>query len=343
MLDQLRFEHEVYLYGLLASPLLVLLFILMQNRRKKALKQWGNRLTLQRFLVEHPVYKRMVKVGFLALALAFMALGLANLQYGSKEQKVSQRGIDVVVALDLSRSMLTEDVQPNRLRKARYFIRQMLTKLANDRVGLIVFAGNAYMQMPLTVDYAAANLFLNSVSTEMVPTQGTAIGDALRLGAEAFDKGQEQHRVMVVISDGENHVGNALRAAEKARSKGIVVHTVGVGTPDGGPIPQKAGGRQVDFVRNQKGEVVVSQLNDTILKKVAEKGGGAYLPLNNTQQTVKAFGQALNRMERRKIDTKVYTDYTDHFQYFLGGALLLLVVDFLITERKSRFFDKLKI
>lgn len=342
MLDQLRFENDVYLYGLLLSPLLVVLFLVMQYRRRQALKKWGDSGTVQQFLVGYPVYKRWVKVSLLAVAVALMALGLANLQYGSKEREVSRKGVDVMVALDLSKSMLTEDVEPDRLRKARYFIRQVLKKMANDRVGLIVFAGNAYMQMPLTVDYAAANLFLNSVNTNMVPTQGTAIGDALNLGAEAFKKGQEPHRSIVIISDGENHSGDAVEAAKKAHEKGILVHTVGVGTIEGGPIPQKASGQQVDFVRNQKGEVVVSQLNDNILKKVAEKGGGVYLPLYNTQQTVAAFDEALNKMEKRAIDSKVYTDYTDHFQYFLGGALLLMVIEFLITERKSKLFQKLK-
>ena len=343
MWDQLRFEHEGYLYGLLLIPALVLLFAFMQYRQRKALRQWGDRHTIKGFLIDFPVYKRWVKLSLLAVAVGLLSLGLANLQYGSKEQEVKQKGVDVVIALDLSKSMLTEDVEPNRLQKAQYFIRQVLNKMANDRVGLIVFAGNAYMQMPLTVDYAAANLFLNSVSTEMVPTQGTAIGDALELGMKAFDENQDQHQAVVIISDGENHAGDALKAVEKANSKGVIVHSIGVGTKEGAPIPEKEGGNRVDFVRNNKGEVVVSQLNEAILQQIAEKGDGVYLPLRNNRQTVEAFGKALNQMEQRQIEKKVYTDYSDHFQYFLGGALLLIIVEFLLPERRSKFFEKLKL
>lgn len=343
MWDQLRFEHEGYLYGLLLIPVLVLLFVFMQYRQKKALRQWGDSRTGERFLIDFPAYKRWVKLTLLAAAVGFLSLGLANLQYGSKEKKVEQKGVDVVIALDLSKSMLTEDVEPNRLKKAKYFIRQMLNKLVNDRVGIIVFAGNAYMQMPLTVDYSAANLFLNSLSTEMVPTQGTAIGDAIELSMEAFDENQKQHQAVVVISDGENHSGDALKAVKKANSKGVTVHTIGVGTKKGAPIPVKEGGNQVDFVRNKKGEVVVSQLNETILKQIAEKGDGVYLHLRNNQQTVKAFDKALNQMEQRKFDKKVYTDYRDQFQYFLAGALLLLLVEFFLKERSNKFFEKLNL
>jgi Ca-activated chloride channel family protein len=343
MWDQLRFEHEGYLYGLLLIPLLVVLFVFMQYRKRKALRQWGDSRTRARFLIEPPTYKRWVKLGLLAVAVGLLSLGLANLQYGSKEQEVKQKGVDVVIALDLSKSMLTEDVEPNRLQKAQYFIRQVLNELVNDRVGLIVFAGNAYMQMPLTVDYSAANLFLNSVSTEMVPTQGTAIGDALELSMKAFDENQKQHQAVVIISDGENHSGDALKAAKKAHSKGITIHTVGVGTKKGAPIPVKAGSGEIEFVRNKKGEVVVSQLNAGILRQIADKGGGVYLPLVNNRQTVKAFDKALNQMEQRKFDKKVYTDYSDHFQYFLAGTLLLLLVEFLLPERSSKVFKKLNL
>lgn len=342
MLEQIRFEHDFYLYGLLIIPLLLMLFAWMQYRQKQALRQWGDSETVKQFLTGYSTYKRWLKITLLAIATAFLVLGLANLQYGSKEKKVTQKGVDVVIALDLSRSMLAEDVKPSRLKKAKFFIRQVLEQLVNDRVGLVVFAGNAYMQMPLTVDYAAANLFMNTVNTNIVPTQGTAIGDAVKLGVEAFEEDQEQYKTMLVISDGENHSGDAKEAAETAKANDVIVHTIGVGTSDGAPIPVQENGRK-NFVKNSKGEVVVSQMNDKILKAIAEKGGGAYIPLRNTQQAVQAFSNALDQMEKRKIDTKVYTDYSDHFQYFLGAALLFLVAEFLITERKSRIFEKLKL
>lgn len=340
-MEQLRFENDVYLYGLLLVPLLVGLFLLMRYRRKKSLEQWGYEETVKKLMPDISGYKRSVKCLLLALAVVFLSLGMANLQYGSKEKEMEVKGLDVMIALDLSKSMLAEDSKPNRLKKAKLFIRQLMEKLTNDRVGLIIFAGNAYVQMPLTVDHAAANIFLNTLSTEMVPTQGTAIGDAIELAQESFDEKMNKHKTIVLISDGENNQGNAVIAAEKAKKAGIAVNTVGVGSKKGAPIPVKRNGRQVDFVRNQEGEVVVSKMNPAVLEDIAQKSGGSYLGLNDTRGAVQSLMGSIEKMEKRKMETKVYTDYIDHFQYFLGAALLFMVVEFVITERKSRLSENL--
>lgn len=340
-MEQLRFENEFYLYGLLLVPLLMGLFFLMQYRRKKALREWGNERTVKQLMPDISRFKRPLKLGLLAVALAFLCLGMANLQYGSKKKEVERKGLDVMIALDLSKSMLAEDINPNRLQKAKLFIREMLTELTNDRIGLIIFGGNAYVQMPLTSDYAAASIFLNSLSTQMVPTQGTAIGDAIDLGRESFEQEQEQYKTMVIISDGENHQGDAVKAAKAANEANITVNTIGVGSEEGSPIPVKRNGEKVDFLRDQEGEVVVSKMNPSIVENIAQNGGGEYFRLQDIRETVKGLMNAIEKMEKRKIDTKVYTDYTDHFQYFLGAALLLMIVEFVITERKSRLMEKI--
>ena len=340
-MDQIRFENELYLFGLLLIPVLLILFMWMQYRRNKAFKAWGHEDTVRQLMPELPKYKRTVKIVLLGLAAAFISLGMANLQYGSKEKEVERKGLDVMIVLDLSKSMLAEDVEPNRLDKAKLFIRELLKEFTNDRVGLIIFAGNAYVQMPLTVDYAAANIFLNSISTDMVPTQGTAIGDAIELSEKAFNKKQEKYKTLLIISDGENHQEGTVKLAEKAQAEGVVINTVGVGSEDGAPIPVKRNGRQMDYVRNQAGDIVVSKMNPDILKEIAGKGGGEFFRLRDSRETVQSVTSAIEVMEKRKMDTKIYTDYTDHFQYFLGGALLLLILEFLITERKSRLFEKI--
>lgn len=339
-MEQLRFENEFFLYGLFLVPVLLGLFLLMQYRRKKALQAWGDEETVKHLMPDLSAYKRWTKLILLAMALTFLTLGMANLQYGSEKKEVERKGLDVMVALDLSKSMLAEDIKPSRLEKAKLFIREMLKKLTNDRIGLIIFAGNAYTQMPLTGDYAAANIFLNTVNTEMVPTQGTAIGDAITLGQESFDEEQAKYKTMVIISDGENHQGDAVSAAQKAEEKGVVINTIGVGSEEGDPIPVKRDGRQVDFVRNQEGEVVVSKMNPNILQDIAANGNGEFFHLRDTRQTVEGLMESIEQMEKRKLDTKVYTDYTDHFQIFLGAALLLIVVEFILTERKSRLMEK---
>ena len=341
-MEQVRFENDIYLYGLLLIPLLLGLFLWMQYRRKQALRAWGFEETVKQLIPDRPKYKRQLKFTLIGLAAAFLCLGMANLQYGTKQKEVKRKGLDVMIALDLSKSMMAEDVKPSRLKKAKLFIRELLEKLTNDRIGLVIFAGNAYVQMPLTVDYAAANIFLNTVSTDMVPTQGTAIGEAIEMGNKSFNSQSEKYKTMVVISDGENHEGDAIQAAKNAAKEGVVINTIGIGSENGAPIPVKKHGKQVDFVRNQEGEVVVSKMNPDILKSIAEKGGGQYFNLDNTRETVQQLMESIEQMEQRKLDTKIYTDYSDHFQYFLGGALLLMIAEFLITERRNRFFEKMK-
>ncbi len=340
-MEQLRFENELFLYGILLLPILLGLFLLMQYRRRKALREWGDERTVKQLMPDLSRFKRPLKLSLLGIALVFLCFGMANLQYGSKKKEVERKGLDVMIALDLSKSMLAKDTKPSRLQKAKLFIREMLKELTNDRIGLIIFGGNAYVQMPLTSDYAAANIFLNSLSTEMVPTQGTAIGDAIDLARESFDQKQEKYKTMVVISDGENHQGDAVSAAKKANEDDIALNTIGVGSEEGSPIPIKEDGQKADFLRDQQGEVVVSKMNASILENIAKNGNGEYFRLNDIKETVSGLMNAIERMEKRKIDTKVYTDYTDHFQYFLGAALLFMVLEFVITERKSRLMQKI--
>lgn len=343
-MEMLRFANQEYLYGLFLVPVFLVAFILLLRWKQKALRNFGHEATVKQMITGWPKYRSQVKFLFTMVALAFLCLGMANLQYGTKTKEIDREGVDVMVALDLSKSMKAEDVNPSRLRIAKQFISELLNNMANDRIGLIVFAGNAYVQMPLTVDYAAARMFLNSLNTEIVPTQGTAIGDAISQGLDAFEGGEEKgnHKTMVIISDGENHQGDAVEEAQKAMERSIMINTVGVGTAEGGPIPvSKRGGRK-GFVKNSQGEVVVSKMDEGMLTNIAEEGGGAYIHLNNIQESVDQLLEQFNKMEERQIDSTVYTDYSDQFQYFLAVALFFMVVEWLVAERSHKGLINLK-
>ncbi len=342
-MEHLKFANTEFLYVLLAIPTLLLLFWWRLRWRKKAISKFGDQSTLEQLMLGRPRYKYQMKHLFILIGVAFLSLGMANLQMGTKTKEVERKGVDVMIALDLSRSMRADDVGVSRMEKAKQFISGLLDEMANDRVGLIVFAGNAYVQMPLTLDYAAARIYLNTVNPDMVPTQGTAIGDAIEQGVQSFNDNQQKYKTMLIISDGENHQGDAIEAAQSAREEGVVIHTLGTGTPDGAPIPIKENGRQVDFVRNQQGNVVVSKMNESMLQNISNEGGGSYIRLGNITKNVEAILDQFAKMEKREIGATVYTDYSDHFQYFIGAALFFLVGEFLMVERASEWVKKIQI
>ncbi len=335
----LRFENTIYFYGLIAIPIFLLLFLLMMRWRKKSLKLFGNYDLIKQLSPLLPKYKHQIKFFLFVLAFTFLILGLANLQLGSKLEKVKRSGIDIIIALDVSKSMLAEDVKPNRLLRAQRFVSKIIDGMQNDRVGLIVFAGNAYLQMPLTTDYAAAKMFLSTVNTEMVPTQGTALSDAIGQAMTAFKAGEQQHKALVIITDGEDHEADALEMAKSAASEGVSIFTVGVGSAQGAPIPIYRRNTQVDFKRDKGGEIVLSKLNEVILQQISVAGNGQYIHLSGGNNDVDYLIKELGSIEKKDFEERVYTDYDDKFQYFLGVALLLLILEFLISERASRVFD----
>ena len=273
-----------------------------------------------------------------------MVIGLANPQIGSKMEEVKREGVDLMIAVDLSNSMLSEDLQPNRLLRAKQAISRLIDRLEGDRIGLVVFAGEAYVQLPITTDYSAAKLFLSTINTNIISTQGTAIGKAILLSLKSFDFENAQSKAIIIITDGENHEDDATEIAEQAAEKGVFVHTIGMGSIDGGPIPIKNRYDQLQGYRKDKqGNTVITKLNESMLQDIAQSGGGSYIRANNTQSGLDALFKEINKMEKKEIGSKIFTDYKDRFQIFIGFALLLLVIDLFILERKNKWSNKINL
>lgn len=334
-----RFQHNAYLYLLLLLPLLLLLFIFFQAWRKKSIARFGTASLVYQLIPDFSNGKHIIKFLLLSLAYIFLVLGLANPQLGTKQEKVKRQGIDVVIALDVSKSMLAEDVQPNRLARAKNFISNFVDQLKNDRLAMVIFAGRAYLQMPLSVDYSAAKLYLKTVSTESVPTQGTSISEAIDLANESFAQGDNKSKALIIISDGEDHEAGVDEALEAAAKNGIRVFTIAVGTDKGSPIPMANG----DYKRDAEGNIVLSKVNIEAMRTYAEKGNGKSYVLGSGKDEVTAILKELGRIGTKDIEDEVFTDYDDKFQYCLIIAFGLLVIEFMLSERRSRLFEKLKI
>lgn len=339
----LKLAHPEYLWAYLILIPILLLFIFFMIWRKKALRHFSAFQNADQLMPEKSRFRHYFKFILLFLAFGTLVLAWANPQIGSKKEKIKRKGVDVVIALDVSKSMLAEDIQPNRIEQAKQFISRLINELKTDRIGLVIFAGNAYLQMPITTDHAAAKLFLKSISTDLVPTQGTAIGDAIRLGIESFEGEEKKFKSIVVISDGENHEGEALDAAEEAAEAGIVIHSVGVGSQKGAPIPIYKNNVQTDYLRDKSGNIVLSKMDENMLRQIAVKGDGKYLNLRGGSETVKALKENIAAMEKREFEESVFTDYEDQFQYFLAFGIFLLIIEILIAERKSEWFRKLNL
>ncbi len=276
------------------------------------------------------------------LAYVFLIIGLANPQIGSKLEKIQRKGADLIIALDVSNSMLSQDIRPDRLTRAVQGISKLVDRLEGDRIGIVVFAGKAYVQLPITTDYSAAKMFLSTISTQMVPSQGTAIGDAIDLAVESF-KDDERSKAIIIITDGENHEGDALESARAAAAKGIKIFTIGMGSPEGSPIPvYDANGRQTGYKIDRQGQTIISKLDETALQQIASAGNGIYVRASTGQDGLTKILDEINSLEKQEIETKMFSEYEGRFQYFLAISLLLLIIEFLIPERKSKWADKIK-
>jgi len=239
--------------------------------------------------------------------------------------------------------MMAEDIQPNRLERAKRAISRLTERLTNDKIGLIVFAGDAYTQVPITTDYTSAKLFLSSINTAVVPKQGTAIGSAIGLGMKSFTPETESSKAIIIITDGENHEDDAIEMAKLANEEDIIVHTIGMGLPQGGPIPVVNANGQKDFRKDKKGEVVVTKLDEKMLQEIAVAGGGKYVRANNTEVGINAIFDEINKMQKTELESRVYSDYNDQFYYFIAVALALLLLEFLLMERKNKVLKKIKL
>jgi len=337
-----RFGNIEYLWGLLIIPLLTLFFIWSRIARRRALRKFGQKNILSHLMPFSSKNRPRFKFLILMLALAFFIAGIARPQFGSKLKTVKREGVELVIALDVSNSMMAEDIQPNRLERAKRAISRLVDRLKDDKIGLIVFAGDAYTQLPITSDYNSAKLFLNSVNTQIVPKQGTAIGAAIDLARRSFTPNGEANKAIVIITDGENHEDNAISSAEAAVEEGIIVHTIGMGLPSGSPIPVLRGG-QTDYLKDRDGKVVVTKLNEQMLEQISAAGEGIYVRANNAQVGLNALFDEINKMEKQEMESKTYSEYDDQFQWFFAVGLFLLLLEFVILERKNRYLKNIKL
>jgi len=335
----LRFEYMDFLYALMLIPIMIIIYWLIRQLRKKNLKKFGDIQLISRLFPEVSTIKPILKFTLLLLALAFIIIGLANLQVGTKLEKVKREGVDVMIALDVSKSMDAEDVKPSRLAKAKRAISELIENLQNDRIGLIAFAGDAYLQLPLTTDFSAAKLFLSTISTKIVSKQGTAIGAAIKLAMKSFPENDKLHKALIMITDGENHEDDAVGAAEEAAKQGIIIHTIGIGTLQGAPIPIYRGGRQVDFVRDNQGSVVVTKLNPEMLEQIANASNGKFILSTGSDLNLTKLINEIGGMKKKEFGSKIFTDYEDRFQYFFGVAFILLLIELLLSNKKNKLIS----
>lgn len=334
-----RFEHPMFLYALLAIPILTVFFNLTRRARKKALLRFGEKDLVRRLMPQMSVLKDPLKFALLMLAFSLLIIAWANPQWGTKREKVKKKASDIIIAMDISNSMMADDVKPNRLERARAFGLDLVRELKNERIGTIIFAGNAYLQMPLTTDYAAAAMFLNSANPQQAPTQGTAISEAIDVAEKAFPEENKSHKVLIILSDGEDHDSEALARATEARDNGLIIFTIGVGSTEGGFMVEEFGGVQ-DYKRDENGEPIRTKINEQMLRALATAGEGDYFNIANTNGIIEALKSRIDKVEKREFETRAFNDYESYFQWFLSIALIILIIEFMIPYRKSRWEER---
>lgn len=316
-------------------------FMIIRYWKKKKQKEFASEELLNKLAPNRSSFKQYLKMVMLSMAFLMMIIALVNPKVGSKLKTIKRQGVDIVFALDVSKSMLAEDIAPNRLLKSRQIISKVIDKLGGDRIGIIAYAGKSYPLLPITTDYAAAKMMLQNADTDMIPSQGTAIASAIEMTNQYFDDEDQKNRILVIISDGEDHEADALAAAQAAKGKGIKIYSIGVGTESGGPIPIKTRGQVTGYKKDRKGNVVVTKLDKRVLMEVAQVSGGKYMDSQDTRQIVSEFTKILSGIDKKEFETKVFSDYEDQFQWFLGLAILFLVLDVFFLERKTKWLNKL--
>ena len=332
-----RFANIELLWLLVTIPVFVAAYIIYTHRKRRQLAEFGDPELMEALMPNASRVRPTVKFSILMVALAFLIVAAARPQFGQSETTQKREGIEAIVALDISNSMLAEDVAPNRLDRAKQMLSKLMDNMVDDKVGLVVFAGDAFVQLPITCDYVSAKMFLNSIKPELIKTQGTAIGQALSTSIRCFGEQSDASRAIILITDGENHEDDAVAVAKRAKEAGIQVLVVGIGKPEGSPIPMPG---SHDFRRDREGNVVVSRLNEEMCREIAQAGGGIYVRCDNTNTATKAIQKELDKLATQEIETQVFTDYNEQFQSFALIALLLLVIDFFIFNRKNKMITK---
>lgn len=329
-----RFANIELLWLLLLIPVLIAAFIYITRRKRQQLREFGDPELLNELMPNASRIRPIVKFSILMVALTLLIFAAARPQFGQKEKTIKRQGIEVMIALDISNSMLAEDVAPCRLDRAKQMLSRLIDNMVDDKIGLIVFAGEAYVQLPITCDYVSAKMFLNSITPDLIKTQGTAIGSAIYTCIRSFgEEKSEAGRAIILITDGENHEDDAKAAAEHAREQGINIYVVGIGKPEGSPIPIPG---THDFRKDRQGNVVVTRLNEDMCREIAQAGQGMYVRCDNTNTATKAVQKELHTLATSEIETRVFSDYNEQYQSFVLIALLLLVIDFFIFTRKNK-------
>lgn len=336
-------EDKTYFWLLLVIPVLVLLFALLVFWKKRTQNKFADKELLRKLSPDRSLGKSILKLVTISLGIACLVIALVNPKFGTKLETVKREGVDVVFALDVSKSMLAEDIAPNRLEKSKQLVTQIINNLASDRVGIIAYAGSAFPQLPITTDYAAAKMFLQAMNTDMVSSQGTAIRDAIELATTYFNDQDQTNRIVFLISDGEDHEGQAADIAKEAAREGIRIVTIGVGTPKGGPIPNKRNGIIQSYKKDNNGETVITRLNPQTLQEIASAANGEYISGTSTTEVVEKVTEILQNMDKKEFESQQIAEYKSQFQWFLGLGLFFLFLDILFLERQTSWLKRLNL
>ncbi|RXR34252.1 VWA domain-containing protein [Flavobacterium piscinae] len=338
-----QIDEKIYLYFLAVIPIIVILFLVNLYWKRKKQREFGDVELVKKLSPEKSIFKPVLKITVFLLALTSLIIGLANPKIGSKMETVKREGIDVVFAIDVSKSMLAEDMAPNRLDKTKQIVSQIINQLGSDRIGMVAYAGSAFPVLPITTDYGVAKMYLQNMNTDMVSSQGTSLEEAIKLSANYFDKGNATNKLIILISDGEDHSDGVEGAIEEALKIKAKVITIGVGTEKGGPIPIKLNGVVENFKRDQNDEVVVTKMNAEILKQIGKGTKGGYVYGGNTKEVLDYVKNALDNIEKTEFETTQVADFQSQFQWFLGIAFALLFIDIFLLERKTDWISKLNL
>lgn len=333
-----RFASPEYLYFFIAIPVLIVIYLLALRSRRRRLRLLGNPETIAALMPEASPRRATMKIIVLLAAMSLIIVAMARPQLGSKLKEIEREGVEIMIAVDVSNSMLAGDFSPNRLERTKYALESVLDGLKEDRVGVIVFAGDAYVQLPITSDMLTARNFISQIATNMVSKQGTALGSAISLAASSFSSASENSRAIILITDGENHEDDALAAASYAAQQGIRVYAIGVGTPEGAPIEVDG-----EFIRDENGEIVVSKLDEKTLQQIAAETDGAYVRAGSQSIGIQEVIDRINETEKAHLYAARFEEYDERYQMLLAAALMLLIVEFVIMPRKNRLLAKYNI
>ncbi len=338
-----QLEEPKYFYFFISIAILIVMYVLVSLWKSKKQREFADLELLNKLSPQKSKFKPVLKILMITLGLSFLVIALVNPKMGTQLKTIKRQGVDIVFALDISKSMLAEDIAPNRLEKSKQIISKIIDKLGSDRVGIIIYAGNAYPLLPITTDHGAAKMFLQNANPDMVSSQGTAINEALKLAKTFFDDDTQTNRFLFIISDGEDHEGNSSNVAQEILDVGIKTYTIGIGSNKGAPIPIKRNGKFIGYKKDNKDEVVITKLNVQTLKDIAKKGEGKYIYGKKTSKTIEFVEELLLKADKKEFETKQFSDFKDQFQWFVGIGLLFLILDIFLLNKKTKWIQKMNL